>query len=217
MAPYIPTATALWTPCVIMTSMDAESAPRTRRVSPVFVIWVTAIAAIIILDYADRILDRFGRYFWPINLAAFVAWLIVIAVSIYGCAIFSRWLLRKLFWTVGRRLFLSYVMLGVLPFFLFAVLLAAILYVIAGVASQTRFKNERQASLGQLESLNTEYALQGRTPRAEGIEIYDTAKASGRQIPDWLQSSTYSGFVLRNDTPLLVSARKYPDERTVVL
>ncbi len=200
-----------------MTSMDAESAPKARRVSPVFVIWVTAIAAIIILDYADRLLDRFDRAFFPINLAAFVAWLIVIALTIYGFAIASRWLLRKLFWTVGRRLFLSYVMLGVLPFFLFAVLLTAILYVIAGVASQTAFKNERQASLGQLESLNAEYGLQGRKPRGEGIEVYDSMSASGKQIPGWLRSSTYSGFVLRNDTPLLVSARKYPGERTVVL
>ena len=200
-----------------MTSMDAESAPKARRVSPVFVIWLTAIAAIIILDYADSLLDRFGRYFFPINLAAFVAWLIVIALTIYGFAIASRWLLRKLFWTVGRRLFLSYVMLGVLPFFLFAVLLTAILYVIAGVASQTRFKNERQAGLGELESLNTEYALQGRMPRKERIEVYDTARPSGRGIPQWLRSSTYSGFVLRNDAPLLVSAREYPDGRTVVL
>ena len=200
-----------------MTSMDAESAPKARRVSPVFVIWVTAIAAIIILDYVDRILDRFGRYFFPVNLASFVAWLIVIALTIYGFAIASRWLLRKLFWTVGRRLFLSYVMLGVLPFFLFAVLLTAILYVIAGVASQTRFKNERQATLGELESLNTEYALQGRMPRTEGMEVYDSTKPSGKQIPAWLQSRTYSGFTLRNDAPLLVAAREYPGERTVVL
>lgn len=200
-----------------MTEMDADSAPRARRISPIFVIWVTSIAAIIILDYLDAILDRFNRGFWPINVAEFFAWLVFIALTLYGFAVLSRWLLRKLFWTVGRRLFLSYVMLGMLPFVLFAVLLAAILYVIAGVASQAAFKNERQSSLGQLESLNTEYALQGRRPRLEGIEVYDTEQATGEDIPGWLRSSSYSGFALRGEQPLLVSSREYPGERTVVL
>lgn len=200
-----------------MTSMDADSSPKPRRLSPVFVIWLTSIAAIIILDYVDRILDRIDRYFVPVNILAFFAWLTVIALTMYGFAVLSRWMLRKLFWTVGRRLFLSYFMLGVLPFFLFAVLLAAILYVIAGVASQAAFKNERQSSLGQLESLNTEYALQGTRPRVEGLEVYDTNEGTGRQIPAWLRSTTYSGFAIRDDRPLLVAARKYPENRTVVL
>lgn len=200
-----------------MSSMDADSAPRARRISPAFVIWLTSVAAIIILDYADNLLDRFNRGFFPINVAAFFAWLIFIALTLYGFALLSRWLLRKLFWTVGRRLFLSYVMLGVAPFFLFAVLLVAILYVIAGVASQAAFKNERQSSLGQLESLNAEYALQGRRPKVEGIEVFDTANASGKALPAWLRSRSYSGFALRNDGPLLVSGREYPNDRTVVL
>ncbi|HYR27848.1 MAG TPA: SpoIIE family protein phosphatase, partial [Thermoanaerobaculia bacterium] len=200
-----------------MTSMEADSSPKPRRISLVFVTWVTSIAAIIILDFIDRTLDRLNRSFLPINLLAFVAWLVFIALTLYGFAVLSRWLLRKLFWTVGRRLFLSYVMLGVLPFFLFAVLLGAILYVIAGVASQAAFKNERQASLGQLESLNTEYALQGRRPRLEGIEVFDTADATGRTIPGWLRSSTFSGLALRAEQPLMVSAREYPNGRTVVL
>jgi serine phosphatase RsbU (regulator of sigma subunit) len=200
-----------------MSSMEADATPKTRRISPAFVIWLTSIASIIVLDYLDGLLDRFNRAFFPINLAEFFAWLVFIALTMYGFALLSRWLLRKLFWTVGRRLFLSYVMLGMAPFFLFAVLLLAILYVIAGVASQAAFKNERQASLGQLESLNTEYALQGRQPRLDGIEIYDTARPTGRQIPPWLRSRTYSGFAMRDDKPLLVSAREYPNGRTVVL
>jgi len=200
-----------------MTSMDADSSPKPRRISLVFVTWVTSIAAIIILDFLDRTLDRFDRSFLPVNFLAFFAWLVCIALTLYGFAVLSRWLLRKLFWTVGRRLFLSYVMLGVLPFFLFAVLLAAILYVIAGVASQAAFKNERQASLGQLESLNTEYALQGRRPRLEGIEVFDTADTTGSAIPGWLRSSTFSGLALRDEQPMLVSSREYPNGRTVVL
>ena len=200
-----------------MSSMDADSAPRARRISPAFVIWLTSIAAIIILDYFDNFLDRFDRAFFPINVAAFFAWLVFIALTMYGCAVVSRWLLRKLFWTVGRRLFLSYAMLGIAPFFLFAALMFAILYVIAGVASQAAFKNERQSSLGQLETLNTEYALQNRHPRIEGIEVYDTSSASGARLPEWLRSRTYSGFALRADKPLLISGREYPNGRTVVL
>ena len=199
-----------------MTSMDAESSPK-RRSSTIFLVWVASIAAIFIFDFFDQLLDRFGRTFWPVNLAAFVAWLTFIALTLYGFAVLSRWLLRKLFWTVGRRLFLSYVLLGVLPFFLFAVLLTAILYVIAGVASQAAFKNERQSSLAQLESLNTEYALQGRRPRLPGVELYDTADTSGPGIPAWLRSSSYSGLALRGDQPLLVSSREYPNKRTVIL
>lgn len=200
-----------------MTSMEAGSTAKPRRISPIFVIWVTSVAAIIILDYLDRLLDRFDRFFWPINLLEFFAWLTVIALTMYGFALLSRWLLRKLFWTVGRRLFLSYVMLGVLPFFLFAVLLAAILYVIAGVASQAAFKNERQSSLGQLESLNTEFALQGRRPSLDAVEIYDTFDATSRSLPPWLRGTTYSGFALRGEQPLLVSARRYPGGRTVAM
>jgi serine phosphatase RsbU (regulator of sigma subunit) len=200
-----------------MTAMDAESAPRARRISPAFVIWLTSIVTIIVSDYLDDLLDRFGRSFFPINVAEFFAWLVFIALTMYGFAVVSRWLLRKLFWTVGRRLFLSYVMLGVAPFFLFAVMLIAILYVIAGVASQAAFKNERQASLGQLESLNTEYALQGRQPGSERIEIYDTASASGARLPQWLRQRSYSGFALRDGHAVLVSARPYPDRRTVVM
>lgn len=200
-----------------MTSMDAGSAPKARRISPIFVIWVTSVAAIIILGYLDGLLDRFDRAFWPINVLAFFAWLVVIALTMYGFALLSRWLLRKLFWTVGRRLFLSYVMLGVLPFFLFAVILTAILYVIAGVASQAAFRTERRSSLGELESLNTEYALQGRRPTIDGVELYDTAEGSGAGLPRWLRGTTYSGFALRENEPLLVSARKYPGGRTVAL
>ena len=200
-----------------MSSMDAEPAARARRISPAFAIWLTSIVAIVILDWFDDFLDRFNRSFFVLNLLSFFAWLVFIALTMYGLALLSRWLLRKLFWTVGRRLLLSYLMLGVGPFFLFAVILLAILYVIAGVASQAAFKNERQASLGQLESLNTEYALQRRHPSIPGIEIYDTASASGRQLPAWLRSRTYSGLALRKEKPLLVSAHQYPDGRTVAL
>jgi len=75
-------------------------------------------------------------------------------------------------------------MIGVLPFFLFAILLSAILYLVAGVASQANFRAERQTSIGQLESWATEYGTQGKKPRTEEhLTILDTANDGGEQIP----------------------------------
>ena len=202
-----------------MTLMD-ERQPETRRrrLSPAFLVWLIGVVSIIGLEYLDWAIVRFfDKNLFFLDFLGFIAWLVVIGLTLYGLALAARWLLRKLFWTVGRRLFLSYILIGVLPFFLFAVLLLAILYVIAGVASQASFKAERQSSLGQLESLNTEYALQGRQPRIDGIELYDSGGESADKIPAWLRSTSFSGFALRGEQPLLVSARQYPRGRTVVL
>ncbi|HEX2122153.1 MAG TPA: SpoIIE family protein phosphatase [Thermoanaerobaculia bacterium] len=200
--------------------MDVPPEKKRRGISPALVVWLVGVATIVVLDYLDRIAERFGYRVPLFNLLSFIAWLAVIGLTLYGFAVIARWILRKLFWTVGRRLFLSYIMIGVLPFFLFAVLLLAILYVIAGVATQASFKAERQASLGYLESLNADYALQGRVPRIEGVELYDSANASGRNLPGWLKTKTYSGLALRGGEPLLLSARQYRDGddiRSVVL
>ena len=200
-----------------MTVMDRDPEAKRRRLSPAFLVWLIGVAAIIGLEYADWLLNRIlGHGAMALDLFAFSAWLVVIGLTLYGFALAARWMLRKLFWTVGRRLFLSYVLIGVLPFFLFAVLLCAILYVIAGVATQASFKAERQASLGQLETLNTDYALQGRRPGIEGLEIYDTNAQSGKNIPAWLGEKSFSGLALRNGKPVLVVSRHYPDERAVV-
>jgi HAMP domain-containing protein len=200
-----------------MTSMDVAPETRRRRFSPALLLWLGSIVSIFVSSYVESILDRFNAFLPGLGLVQFSAWLLFIALTLYGFAVATRWVLRKLFWTVGRRLFLSYVMIGVLPFFLFAVLLAAILYVIAAVASQASFRAERQSSLSYLEQLNAEYASQGTRPRLEGLELYDTGDATGRQLPKWLQDTTYSGFVLREQQPLLVSARKHPGGRNVVL
>ena len=201
----------------MMNTMLVDEEAKRRRFPVALVVWLAGIIAIIAFDYLDNALDRAGFSSGPLGLFSFLSWLLVIGLTLYGFAVVTRWVLRKLFWTVGRRLFLSYVMIGVLPFFLFAVLLAAILYVIAGVASQASFKAERQSSLGQLESLNSDYALQNRKPRVPGIEIYDTNDATGAQMPHWLRDRSFSGYSLRDELPLLVSARQYPDNRTVVL
>ena len=193
-----------------MASMDVPPESKRRGFSPAFLVWLSCVGLILVLHYVDVLLDRFQLSLGILSVFSFLAWLVAIALTLYGLAVFSRWILRKLFWTVGRRLLLSYVMIGVLPFFLFAILLAAILYVIAGVASQATYRAARQNSLGYLEQINGDYANFSRKPAQEGVELYDTADASGATLPEWLRTKTYSGIVVRDKLPLLVSARQYP-------
>jgi serine phosphatase RsbU (regulator of sigma subunit) len=192
--------------------------PKRRGIPPTLVLWLAGVLAIVVLEQISKVLHRFHIRTAPVGFLSFLAWLLVIALTLYGLAVAIRWILRKLFWTVGRRLFLSYMMIGVLPFFLFAILLSAILYVIAGVASDANFKAERQASIGQLESQIIDYAVQGKKPHTadELIEIYDTDNDSGKSIPQWLHGSNFSGMSVRGDQPLLVASRTYPGDRTIV-
>lgn len=194
-------------------SMDKSGSARRRGVSPVFLVWAASIFAVIALDQVSRLFRRFHVTSGGIlEFFSFLAWLVVIGLTLYGFAVAIRFILRSLFWTVGRRLFLSYIMIGVLPFFLFAILLTAILYLVAGVASQANFKAERQAGIGQLESWNMEYSLAGKKPANSdpSVQIYDTANASGAEIPKWLRTSNFSGMALHGSEALLVVSRQYP-------
>jgi len=183
--------------------------PKKRRVPITLLVWLAGIASIVALGYIDNFFTHLKINVPFIGFVQFIAWLVTIGLTLYGFAVISRWILQRLFWTVGRRLFLSYVMIGVLPFFLFAILLIAMLYVVAGVASQAAYRMERQNTLGYLEILNADYATQNRRPRMDGLELYDTAAESGARLPAWLRTKTYSGIVLRDKQPLLVSARQY--------
>ena len=202
-----------------MTAMDAPPDNKRRGISPAFLIWVSAVAVIITLEYLDSLLDRIGRGIGPLNLVIFAAWLVVIALTLYGFAVFSRWILTKLFWTVGRRLFLSYLLIGMLPFLLMGILILAIGYMFAAVMTQTAIRGERLATLGQLENWALEYAMTGRRPSAgfPSLEIYDTARGGRANPPEWLQKKSFSGIVSRGDQALLLVARQFPeDERSVV-
>lgn len=201
-----------------MTSMDERPVPKRRRLSPAFVVWLIGVGAILLLRSTDRFLDRFGRSLPLLSLFSFMAWLLVIALTLYGCAVVFRWMLRQLFWTVGRRLFLSYLLIGLLPFFLMTILLLTIAYMFAAVMTQAELRAERQATLGQLESWALEHALTGRhSPGTlKSLEVYDTDQPSGAKIPEWLHTRSFSGLVGREGQWLLVASRQVDGERSVV-
>jgi serine phosphatase RsbU (regulator of sigma subunit) len=184
--------------------------PRKRRGARLFAIWAVALAVIIFDTVMTRVLRPLHFPVGIFSFTTFLASLFLIALTLYGFAVFVRWTLRKLFWRVGRRLFLSYVLIGVLPFFLFAILLFVIGYMICGVMTHAAFRGERLATLGQLESAAFEYSLTGKRPSGvtKALEIYDTDNASGAKLPVWLKSTIFSGMVWRDDQALLVASRQ---------
>jgi phosphoserine phosphatase RsbU/P len=201
-----------------MNPMDERPVTKRRRLSPTFVVWLIGVAAIIVLDQVDSLLDRIGREFGGFTFLSFVAWLLVIAVTLYGIALCIRWILTKLFWTVGRRLFLSYLLIGLLPFFLMTILLLTVAYMFAAVMTQAELRAERQATLGQMESWALEYVVTGRRSGSAlpTLEMYDTRQPSGASLPAWLRSRSYSGLVSRDGQPLLVASRGLEEGRAVV-
>ena len=206
-----------------MNPMVVEPVQKRRGIPPAFLVWLAGIATIVLLEALDRFLGRFDRGLGLLGIFSFFAWLLVIGLTLYGFAVATRWLLQQLFWTVGRRLFLSYLLVGVMPFVLMTVLLMTVVYMFAAVMTQASLRGERQATLGQMETWALEYALTGR--RISGalptLEIYDTANASGARLPEWLRRSSFSGVVEREGVPLLVAARQFPQRegrtRAVVL
>src|SRR5438309_8780423 len=196
-----------------MLPLRATPAPdRPSRGGRVFVVWLISVLIIIAIEWIKPPLRRLNVSTAIFTFVEFLAWLIVIALCLYGFAVFVRWLMRALFWRVGRRLFLSYMMIGMLPFALFAVLLLTMAYMVAGVMSHAALRNERQASLGQMESSALEYGLTGKKPpdALPSLEIYDTATSSGGQLPEWLKETTFSGMAWRDENPLLVVSRQVP-------
>jgi serine phosphatase RsbU (regulator of sigma subunit) len=201
-----------------MTITDSQP-PRPHTGRRTIYVWAIALAYIVIYQQAVPFFRRWNMPTALFTFFAFFAWCAVIAISLFWLAIAIRWTLRKLFWRVGRRLFLSYVMIGLLPFILMAILLLAVSYMIAGVMSHAALRGERQATLGQMESWALEYGLTGKKPAdaLPSLEIHDTADNSGADLPDWLRKATFSGMVWRGNAPLLVCSHQFPnDDRTVV-
>jgi serine phosphatase RsbU (regulator of sigma subunit) len=206
-----------------MNPMVVEPVQKRRRLSPAFLVWLVGVGTIIVLEVFDRLLQSFDRSFPLLGFFSFFAWLLVIGFTLYGFAVAARWVLQQLFWTVGRRLFLSYLLVGVMPFVLMTILLLTVVYMFAAVMTQTAFRGERRATLGQMESWTLEYTLTGRriSGAPASLEIYDSADGSAEKLPPWLRTSSFSGLVQRETMPLLVTARQFPVEsggtRSVVL
>ena len=189
--------------------------PRPRRGGRLFTIWLISLVAIIASYQLSDVARRLNLTTAPLTFIIFASCLVLIGLTLYAFVVFARWLLRNLFWRVGRRLFLSYVLIGVLPFFLFAILLLTIGYMIAAVMSHAALRGERQASLGQMESAALEYGLTGKKPgdSLASLEIYDTATPSGEKLPGWLKQTTFSGMAWRDGKPLLIASRQFVQSR----
>jgi serine phosphatase RsbU (regulator of sigma subunit) len=200
-------------------TLQPEPPPRQPgRILRLWIVWIVSLAVAIGADRIRPLVRSAGVSTGVFAFISFCSILLFCAITLYGMALITRWLLRHLFWRVGRRLFLSYVLIGLLPFFLFGVLLMAIAYAIGGLMSQAALRGERQASLGQLESATLEYSITGSKP-AESLptlEIYDTLKHTDTTLPDWLKHKTFSGVVWRVDKTLLVATRQVTDDKGVI-
>jgi serine phosphatase RsbU (regulator of sigma subunit) len=189
-----------------------EPPPKRGRAGLLWLIWLGALIVLMLANAFGDTLRNFGFPSVILVLVTFFAALVFAALCMYGFGVAARWTLRKLFWRVGRRLFLSYVMVGVFPFFLFAILLLTIGYMMGGVMTHAALRGERQAFLGQMEAAAREYGMTGRRPAdaLKSLEIYDTANASADKLPAWLKATTFSGMAWRDDVPLLITARQVP-------
>ena len=190
-----------------------DPAPRRRRGSTLLVVWALTLAEVLAYIELERVFRRANLSTGFFGLITFFAALICIAITLYWIAVAIRFLLRKLFWRVGRRLFLSYVLIGVLPFVLMTILLLTCGYMVAGVMSQAALRGERQATLGQMEPAALEYGITGKRPAdaLPSLELYDTANGSAKPLPAWLKETTFSGMVWRDGVPLLVCSRQFRD------
>jgi len=173
--------------------------------------WALSIAAVIVLEKISSWLDALDRSFAPLGFLTFLAWLGCITISTWLLGVVVSWLMRRLFWSVGRRLALSYLLIGVLPFLLFAVLFMVVGYIAAGVLSQTSFRADRQATLTRLDQSNLEYSITGAKPAdaLDTLEIYDSREGTADKLPQWLREGAFIGLVKRDKQALFVASRTY--------
>ena len=193
--------------------------PARRRL---VVIWLSSFATIVAASWIENLLDGLQLRFPPLDWLSFFAWVAFIALTLWLITVAIRFVLRKLFWRVGRRLALSYFLIGVLPFIFFAILLAISGYLTAAILSQATFRNERQVQLQRLDQWNLEYALTAAQPGTglPSLEIYDSRDGTIAKLPEWLQKSSFVGLATRNSQALFVSARRYERDdasRSIVL
>ena len=191
---------------------------QTRR--RLLIVWGAALAAKLVTGWMASFLPEvIARPFGFIN---FIATIAVVLITLYWIGVAIRFILRKLFWRVGRRLALSYILIGVLPFIMFAILMGVMFYAISGVLSQAAYRSQRQEALTRMDQWNLEFALAGTRPAAalSALEVHDVPDGRKTELPEWITAQSFTGLVLRNEKAALVSARLYDlsgKRRSVVL
>jgi serine phosphatase RsbU (regulator of sigma subunit) len=194
---------------------------RTRN-KTLLIIWLVSLAVVVVISRIPGVFRVWGpldRFFAFTHGSAS---LVLIITSVLLLIAVAGWIFRMMFWRVGTRLALSYALIGILPFFLFGVLLVVIGYIGVGVLSQASFRAERRTDLARLEQANVEYALTGAVPSEipGTVEFYDSRNRTSRELPEWLRQGSFLGLLRRGDTAVLVSAKNYRIEgrdRTVAL
>lgn len=194
----------------------------TTRNKRLFTIWLISMGIVIVLGRVGSMVSGWGPIERILAFSYSSAVFVLIVTSILVLAAIARFLLRKLFWRVGSRLALSYALIGLLPFILFAILLLVIGYIGVGVLSQASFRSERRADLTRLEYANVEYALTGRLQGdlPSNVEVYDTDAGSAGELPEWLREGSFMGLLIRDEVPVLTAAKRYEldgRQRTVAL
>ena len=186
----------------------------TRTRKRLLFVWLIAFASFLVIGRFEAFLQALHRSTGAFPFFRFLAILIFVCLTVYWISVGTRYLLRKLFWRVGRRLALSYFLIGVLPFVLFAILIVVIGYAFGGVLSQAAYRNQRQQVLSKLDQWNLEYTVNGTKPRSalSDLEIYDVEEGEKPPIPAWLTEQSFSGMVIRGKQVLLVSARIYEND-----
>jgi serine phosphatase RsbU (regulator of sigma subunit) len=91
---------------------------------------------------------------------------IVVSAPVFGVSAL-RHLLRGLLWRVGSRLFVSYLLIGVLPLLLLSGLVSAALFILAGQSGARRAETRLLARLDALEAKASDFAGRERARRPE--------------------------------------------------
>jgi serine phosphatase RsbU (regulator of sigma subunit) len=178
--------------------------------------WLGAALAWFALDRIEDLLERLNTTSGFVGFLEVLAVFAFIGLTFYWLAVAVRFLLRKLFWSVGRRLALSYFLIGVMPFVLFAILLTVVAYSIAGVLSQAAYRSQRQTALSRMDQWNLEYALSGGRPAGAlpSLQIYDSSAKNQTSVPpEWMTTQSFTGLVFREREAALVSSRVYEEEK----
>jgi len=163
----------------------------------------------------EALLGALAPESWPHDLASF---LLVVAV-LYAAFLSLRWLWRKATYRVGARLFWSYLLIGLVPFALVALLGFAALYALVGQYASVRFGDTLarcDAALGRLgeaaaRTLSERDADAAAAllevargdppeplPRLEWV-VFDGARerasagADGLRAPRWTPEGTWTG------------------------